>query len=762
MERVGKRIPRVDAYEKVTGRAQYTDDLFEREALVIKVCHATVANGYVTHIDVEKALKVPGVVKIVTCLDVPDIEFPTAGHPWSTDPKHQDISDRKLLNRRVRYYGDDVAAVVAEDEVAAMRAVRLIQVDYEQYPPVFTAREAMAPGASTLHEAKPNNVIASSSYELGDYQAATALPGLVKTAGVYVCQPVQHCHIENPISYAYVEKGRVVVVASTQIPHIMRRVVAQALGIKWGDVRVIKPYIGGGFGNKQDVLYEPLCAYLSTQVGGRLVKLDVSREETFASTRSRHGMEIAIESYAHPDGRLVARSYDSLCPNGAYASHGHAIAANGLNGFRHLYRDEVASRGSATTVYTNRPASGAMRGYGIPQLNFALESHMDDVAWALKLDPTVVREMNMMEQGYVDPYTGIACNTCGLKACIEKGKKYVDWDKKRALYARETGPIRRGVGMAIFSYKTGVYPISLETAACRMTLNQDGSVQLMMGATEIGQGADTVFTQMAAETLNVPIESVHILSTQDTDISPFDPGAYASRQTYVSGRAVKMTAEKLLEEILTYAGEMLGRECAGLALEDAVVVDALSGEALLPLADVALEATYSLTHSKHLAAECTSQTKDNTFSLGATFVEIEVDLPLGKIDVKKIINVHDCGTLINPQLAEMQVHGGMSMALGMVLGEQMIFDPKTGRLLNGNLLDYKMMTALDTPDLQADFVETYDPTGPYGNKALGEPPAISGMAAVRNALLQATGIGFNELPLAPQKLVERFKQAGLI
>lgn len=759
---VGKSLPRVDAYEKVTGRARYTEDLTPPGALVARVLHSTIANGYVVRMDTSKARAIPGVVRVVTCFDVPERDFPTAGHPWSTDPKHQDIADRRLLNRRVRYYGDDIAAVVAEDEVTCARALRAIEVEYDAHEPVLDAEAAMRPDADQLHEGFKNNVIGHSSYELGDFDAAIKQEGLIHTQGDYANAAVQHCHLENPVSCAYMENGRVVVITSTQIPHIVRRVVGQALGLDWGKVRIIKPYIGGGFGNKQDVLYEPLTAYLAMLVGDRPVLLNLSREETFTSTRTRHAISFHIESWARPDGRLVARSMKSLADNGAYAAHGHGIAANGMNAFRHLYQDELASRGETTTVYTNLPAAGAMRGYGIPQVNFALESHMDDLALRLGMDPVALRRMNMMREGYEDPYTGIKANTCGLNECLDKGMAYIGWEEKRRAYAGQTGPVRRGVGMAIFSYKTGVYPISLETSACRMTLNQDGSIQLMMGGTEIGQGADTVFCQMAAETVGVRDEDVHIISTQDTDVAPYDPGAYASRQTYVGGGAIKKTALELRARILEYAAEMLSRPAAGLSLADGQIVDANSGEILLGLKEVALESTYSLTHSRHIVAEETNQTKSNTFSLGCTFAEVEVDMPVGQIRVLKIINVHDCGRVINPQLAQMQVHGGMSMALGAVLGERLLYDKNTGRQLNGNLLDYKLMTALDTPDLAADFVETEDPTGPYGNKALGEPPAISPMAAVRNAVLNATGEAFDVLPLSPDRLVERFKRKHLI
>ena len=315
--------------------------------------------------------------------------------------------------------------------------------------------------------------------------------------------------------------------------------------------------------------------------------------------------------------------------------------------------------------------------------------------------------------------------------------------------------------MAAFCYKTGVYPISLETASCRMSLNQDGSTQVQMGATEIGQGADTVFTQMAAETLGIPEEQIYIVSSQDTDVTPFDTGAYASRQTYVSGKALKKTALLLKERILNYASYMTGITADSLDLISGTIVNTSDHEPLLAMADLAQEAFYSLEHSVHITAEATNQCKENTFASGACFAEIEVDIALGKIKVLKILNVHDSGILMNPQLAKAQVHGGMSMGLGYGLGEILLYD-KDGRPLNNNLLDYKIPTSMDTPELNVEFVELEDPTGPYGNKALGEPPAIPVAPALRNALLHATGVAVDSLPLDPQKLVEHFRNAGLL
>ncbi|HIS63114.1 MAG TPA: xanthine dehydrogenase molybdenum-binding subunit XdhA [Candidatus Scybalomonas excrementigallinarum] len=760
---VGKNITRVDAVLKVTGEAKYVADLEPQNVLVAKVLHSTIANGIVKSFDLEEAKKVKGVVKIITCFEVPDIQFPTPGHPWSTEKAHQDIADRKLLNERVRYYGDDIAVVVAENDIAANRALRRIKVEYEELEPVLDPEEAMKEGASVLHKEYPNNVLGHSSFQIGEgtYEEATKEEGLVLLEKEYRTQPVQHCHMEVAHSFAYMEQDRIVVVSSTQIPHIVRRVIGQALGIPWGKVRVIKPYIGGGFGNKQDVLYEPLNAFVCTKVGGRPVKLELTREETLGCTRTRHGIKYKIKGAVRKDGTLVARDFKAYSNQGAYASHGHAIAANGANVFKQLYQDEKVLESESYTVYTNCITAGAMRAYGIPQGDFVTEALIDDLAYAISMDPLEFRLKNCMKSDYVDPHLGFGGTSFGLLECIEKGRQYIHWEEKREAYKNQTGDKRRGVGMAIFCYKTGVYPISLETSSCRMVLNQDGSIQLQMGATEIGQGADTVFAQMAAESTGITEEKIHVISTQDTDVTPFDTGAYASRQTYVSGMAVKKTGELLKDKILSYAEWKTKYPKDAMDICENQIVKKETGETLLSVADLAVEAIYSLERSEHITAEATSQCKSNAFSFGATFVEVEVDIPYGKIEIVDIINVHDSGTLINPTLAKAQVHGGMSMSLGYVLGEELLYNEK-GKPLNNNLLDYKMPTAMDTPELRVEFVETYDKTAPYGNKSLGEPPAISPAPAIRNAMLHATGVAFDSLPLNPEKLVLRFMEEGLI
>lgn len=758
---IGKSVTRVDAFDKATGRSKYTDDLCERNALVAKIYHSSIANGNVKSIDTSEAEKIPGVVKVVTCFDVPKNYFPTAGHPWSTDISHQDVADRLLLTDRVRFYGDEVAAVIAENEIAAKQAVRALKVEYEEYPFVLDVQEAMKDGAPQLHEKYVNNILGHSSIRKGNLEEAIKEPGLVKIDQWYDTPIVQHCHIENHICFASMENGKITVVSSTQIPHIVRRVVGQALGIPWGSVRIIKPYIGGGFGNKQDALYEPLCAYLSTAVGGRLVKLDVTREETFVSNRTRHAIRSHIISWVRPDGTFAARKLECFSNQGAYASHGHGIAAKGMNAFPQLYPCENVEC-DAYTVFTNMPVAGAMRGYGIPQAMFPVESQSDDIALKIGMDPVEFRRKNLMPVGYVDGFSKNENYYDTFNQCLNKGKAYIDYDRKRKEYANQTGLIRKGVGCAVFWYNTAVWPISLETSSCRMVMNQDGSIQVQLGETEIGQGADTAFGQMAADTLGIPFEKVHVISCQDTDITPFGTGSYASRQTYVGGFSIKQTALLLKERILKYAHELTRMPVFNLDIREGKIVRTTDGRELMTLGELATEAFYSLANCQHLTSESTYQIKSNAYSFGCCFAEVEVDIPMCKAKLVDIINVHDCGQLINPALAEAQVHGGMSMGIGYALSEQLLIDEKTGRTLNDNLLDYKLSTTMDHPHLEAQFVENYEPTSAFGTKSLGEPPACPVAPAIRNAILNATGVSMYQIPMTSQNLFKRFKEEGLI
>ena len=759
---VGTSEPRVDGYDKAAGRTKYYEDRMPAEALFVKLKHAEKAHAIVRSIDTAEAEAIDGVVKVLTCFDVPELPFPTAGHPWSMDPTHQDVADRLLLNRHVRYWGDEVALVIAENEVAASQGVRALKVEYEELPFVLDAQKAMEPDAPRLHERFPNNILKHSDIRIGDYKTAIREPGLVKVEGWYETPTVQHAHIENHGCFAYMENGRITVVSSTQIPHIVRRVVGQALGRPWADIQIIKPYVGGGFGNKQDVLYEPLCAWCCTQVGGRPVRVDCSREETFVSNRVRHAIRFHIVTWLRPDATIAARKVELWSNQGAYASHGHSIAAKALGSFPQHYPCQHFE-GDAWTVFTNRPAAGAMRGYGMPQASFADESNIDDCARVMGMEPMEFRRLNIMPQGFHDSFSGNTNYYDSFRQCMDRGAALIDYARKREEYSHDSGPIRRGIGLATFWYNTAVYPISLETSSNRMLLNLDGTVTLQCGETEIGQGADTAYAQMTAEALGLAsYRDVRVVSCQDTDITPTGLGAYASRQTYVAGFSIRQTAGLLKEKILKYAQELTRQSPDCMDIAEGNIVRRGDGALLMSLKELAMTAQYNPVHSEHLTAESTYTIRNNAYSFGCSFAEVEVDIPMCKAQVKRIINVHDCGRLINPALAEAQVHGGQSMGIGFGLSEQLLFDEKTGKPLNNNLLDYKLSTFMDHPRLEADFIQNPEPSSPYGTKALGEPPTCSPAPAIRNAILQATGVAVNHIPINPHTLFAAFTEAGLI
>lgn len=781
---VGKSVRRVDAITKVTGKAKYTDDFSVIDMLVGKILHSPHAHAVIKKIDVSKAKALPGVEAVLTDKDLPRISYTTslpgviedalddqeeverikygtAGHPYSLDPSHRDKEDRHILTKKARFVGDAIAAVVATDELIAQKALKLIDVEYEVLEALTSTDAALREGAPLIHEESESNILASGGFAIGDVEEAFQESDYV-FEGEYETSIVQHCHMENQTSYAYLDADqRIVIVTSTQIPHIVRRIVAQALGISWGRVRVIKPYVGGGFGNKQDVCIEPLNAAMTLAVGGRPVKLELSREECMIDTRTRHAIKFKIKTGINQDGKINGIYISAISNTGAYASHGHSIVSSAGGKFRTLYPTK-ALKYEPITVYTNLPVAGAMRGYGTPQIFFAFESHIEDIAKKLNMDPIEIRRKNLVEVGYVDPISKNKIMSCGIRECIDKGKQLIKWDEKKVLYKEQSGDKRRGVGMACFSYASGTYPVALELAGARLVLNQDGSVQLQIGATEIGQGSDTVLAQMVAEVLGLPMDMVHVLSSQDTDNSPFDTGSYASRQTYVSGMAVEKAALEVKEKILGFATSMTDIPAHRLDLVAQNIVYKQSGEIVLSLEKVAMQSYYDRVLAQPITSDVSNNARINAMPFGVTFAEVEVDIKTGKIEILEIYNVHDSGKIINPRLAEGQVQGGVSMGIGYALSEQLLFDEVTGKSLNNNLLDYKLPTIMDTPDIGVAFVETDDPTGPFGVKALGEPPVITPAPAVRNAVLDATGVGFNRLPMNPQRVFESFKEAGLI
>ncbi len=759
-EVVGKSETRKDAVAKVTGKAKYADDFFERDMLVGKVLRSPYAHANIRSIDVSRAKALPGVEAVITGKDLPGIKYATAGHPWALEVEHRDVADRLMLADKVRYWGEGVAAVVAMDSLTAEKALKLIKVEYEELPIVLDPEEAMLPGAPVIHEDKPDNIISSFGETIGNVEEDFAKADYI-FEGDYETSIVQHSHMEIQSAYAYVDTDdRIVIVSSTQIPHIVRRIVGQALGLSWGRIRVIKPYIGGGFGNKQDVIIEPLTAAMSLAVKGRPVRYALTREECFIDTRTRHAMKFHMKTGVTKEGKLLGINIKVVSNNGAYASHGHTIAMSAGGKFRLLY-DFNSIKYEPVTVYTNLPAAGAMRGYGCPQVFFALDSHIEDIAREMKLDSIEFRRQNLISQGKVDPDSDIVVRSFGLNECIEKGRQLIKWDEKLKKYKDQKGIKRRGLGMSCFSYATGTYPHGFEIAGARIVMNQDGSIQLQIGATEIGQGSDTVLSQIAAEVLGLPIDMVHVISQQDTDITPFDTGAYASRQTFVSGAAVKKAAKEARRKVLELAAGKVGLNADELDIKDARIIEKKLGREICTLEDIAMESYYDKVNAAPITSEVSENCRVNAMAYGVTFAEVEVDMETGKIEVAEIYNVHDSGVIVNPLLAEGQVQGGVSMSLGYALSEQLLFDRKTGKPLNNNFLDYKLQTIMDTPEIGAAFVELPDPAGSVGQKSLGENTTISPAPAIRNAVLDATGIAFGKIPLTPQSVFEKMKESGL-
>ena len=599
---IGQNVERWDAIAKVQGKADYSADLPKKNVLYGKILRATIAHGLVKKLDISEALKVEGVIKVLTPDDLPDLKFPTAGHPYTLDPKLADIADRNILTKRVRLYGDEIAAVIAENELAAEKALEKIKVEYEEFPFYLSPEESLAEGAVEIHDGS-KNLIASTKATVGDLKKGLEEADHI-IEGEYKTQIVQHCHMENQVAYAY--KGsdqRWVCVSSTQIPHICRRILGEAFGMPWGKFRVVKPFIGGGFGNKQDVTIEPLVVAMSMAVGGEPVMVELQREESIAWTRVRHAISYKAKLGIKKDGTITALEMEAISNNGAYASHGHSIVGKGAGILQSLYKMPNMEYNSKT-VYTNTASAGAMRGYGVPQVIFAMESMIEKAAKELGIDPVELRMKNLVGPNTENPVSHVMFFSNKLKECVEEGIKSFEWEKRRKeADGQKTGDFRRGVGMAVFAYATGVYPKSLEIGGCRLTLNQDGTVKLMVGATEIGQGSDTVFKQMVAETTGIPYDHIYTDMNTDTDYSPFDTGAYASRQSYVSGMAVRKAAIELKEKILDAVKKFDDIDQLHTDIVDGNIVYKHSGEVIQSVGDLALKSYYDLAKGECITAE---------------------------------------------------------------------------------------------------------------------------------------------------------------
>lgn len=757
MKVIGKDTARVDGRALATGQPVFADDIELKNVLHCKVLHSDVAHARIKRIDASAARSIPGIVAVYTHEDFNQHYYTTAGQGYP-EPGPRDY---RILDDTVRYVGDRVALVTAETLSAAQLALTRIKVEYEKLPAVFDPREALTgqvvvhpeAGKSGIHDCK-HNIACHIAAEVGDVAAAFADADHV-FEGEYSTPFVQQAHIEPHICLSWRdEHNRIVIRSATQVPFHARRIVAEVLGLDVGQVRVIKPRVGGAFGGKQEILNEELVAAVTLKTG-RPARLEYTREEEFYAARCRHPQITKFKIAVDEDHRLQAIDLKILENSGSYGAHALTVMSVTAQKVLSLYRaPNLRVHGDA--VYTNLPIAGAYRGYGAPQGFFGLEVLMDEIAAELKIDPIKLRHKNYVQVGDDLPIAAILgegregfpaqVRSTGLHDCLEEGKKLIDWDAHRN--ESKSGTIRKGVGVAAVGQGSGIPGIDMGSAFIKM--NEDASFNLLVGATDLGTGSDTVLAQIAAEEIGVPVEKIIVYSS-DTDRTPFDTGAYASSTTYISGAAVRKAAKEVKRQILDLGKKLLAADEA--EIRDGQVVTPAG--ASLSFGEICTKTFYTEEQTQ-IMATASHMSFDSPSPYNATFAAVSVDTATGLVTVDKVVSVTDSGQVINPRMAEGQVEGAIPQSLGMTLSEFMVFDGR-GRPVNTDFNQYHIYTAIDMPEIVARFVHTHEPTGPYGAKAAAEIPINGPAPAVVNAIYNACGVRIRELPVTPEAILEGLK-----
>ena len=759
MRTVGQNVRKVDGVKLVTGAPAFTDDAQLPGLLIGKVLPSPHAHARIVRIDTGKARALPGVHAVLTYQDVKRVPHTTAGQAWPEPSPY----DTYLLDSKVRFVGDRVAAVAAESRAIAEEALRLIEVEYEVLAPVLDMEQAMEPGAPVVHDEPDSkniydaqhNIAAHIMREIGNVDEAFREAEYVFERE-YRTQRQQHCMLEPHVTICWLDgDARLVIRSSTQVPYHCRRQVAMILGLPVGRIHVIKPRIGGGFGGKQEMLLEDICGALALATR-RPVKIEYTREEEFYMARSRHPQILRMKLGLKRDGTVMASHLKVLATTGAYGSHASTVQGNTGSKVLPLFR-APNQRFECDVVYTNTPVAGAFRGYGCPQGYFAMESLADEIAEALKMDPLEFHRKNVIRLGDIDKLSaqlgegreGLprVIRSCGLPQCLEKAAAAIDWDKKRGAPAGCRSPVKHGVGMACAMQGSGIAGIDWASAFLKM--NEDGSFFLQVGASDVGAGADTVLAQIAAETLGVSLDKI-IITSGDTDFTPFDTGAYASSTTIITGGAVKSAAEKVRAQVLSLAAKMLDTPVENLECGNNQVVSKDEPRRAVSMTDVGLQALYR--EKLQIMDAASHFNTDSPPPFSATFAEVAVDTQTGKVRVEHLVTAVDPGVAINPMQAEGQVEGAVTQGLGFALTEDLMLDEE-GRPLNANFLDYKIFSAKDMPKLTTILVETEEPLGPYGAKSVSEVP-INGVApAIANAIYHATGVRIRKLPIRAEDML---------
>ena len=753
MKYVNQPVRKTDAMALVTGKPVYTDDLAPKDCLIVKVLRSPHANAWVEEIKTGNAMKVPGIACILTYKDVPQKRFTLAGQ---TSPE-MSPDDRLIIDRHVRFVGDTVAIVAGETEAAVDKAMKRIKVEYRVEPAVLDIHKAKD-NPVVIHPEEnwklkiplggdnKRNLCASAVEEHGDVDEV--LRNCKYTVEeTYHTKANQQTMMETFRTACYMDHfGRLIVLSSTQIPFHVRRIVGRALDIPSSKVRVIKPRIGGGFGAKQTSVSEIYPAVVTWKTG-RPSKMIFSRYESMICSSPRHEMEIKVRVGADENGIVKAIDVYTLSNTGAFGEHGPTTV--GLSGHKSigLYRHTEAYRFAFDVVYTNMQAAGAYRGYGATQGIFAVESAVNELAHKMGMDPVKLKELNMPAEG--EPLPGYpdvpVAQSCSMDRCMARAKEMMNWDARYPFKDMGNGKVR-GVGVAMAMQGSSI--AGVDVGGADIKLNEDGSYTLALGCSDMGTGCDTILAQMAADCLETSMENIVVFSV-DTDISPYDSGSYASSTTYTTGMAVIKACTALREKICELGAEMLETEKEKVDFDGSFVFCTEEDEKKVSLEQVALKSTFFNNIELQAVKEYSSPISPPPFMVG--MAEVEVDKETGTVELLDYVAVVDCGTPINPNLARVQTEGGIAQGVGMALFEDVQYTDK-GKIRNNSFMQYKIPTREDIGNIRVDFESSYEPSGPFGAKSIGELVIDTPFPAIAEAVYNATGVRVRELPITPEKV----------
>ncbi len=752
MRYVNQPVIKSDAMALVTGKPVYMDDIAPRDCLVVKLLRSPHAHALIEDISVDKALLVPGIEAVFTYRDVPQERFTLAGQTYPEPSPY----DRLILDRRLRYVGDPVAIVAGRDEASVEKAMKLIKVTYQVLQPVLDPHEALD-GEILVHPEEnwkalcpvgadnKRNLCASARDEMGDVDQVLADCDVVVDQ-VYRTKANQQAMMETFRTYTYMDhNGRLNIVSSTQIVFHVRRIIANALGIPKSRIRVTKPRIGGGFGAKQTSVSEVYPAFVTWKTG-KPAKIIFTREESMTASSPRHAMELHVRMGADRDGKLRAIDVYTLSNTGAYGEHGPTTV--GLSGHKSipLYHDLEAYRFAYDVVYTNRMSAGAYRGYGATQGTFAVETAANELAAKLGMDPVAFRLKNMVRQGDVMPaYYGETATSCALDRCLLRAKELMGWDEKYPCRDMGNGKVR-SVGVAMTMQGSGISGVDVGSATLK--LNDAGFYTLLIGSADMGTGCDTILAQIAAECLDCDLDLITVRAA-DTDTSPYDSGSYASSTTYVTGKAVEQACEKMRQKITESGAAMLGCP-ADQAEFDGSVVKNLADGSQVTLAEIGWKSQSGFSGDLEVTVTHSSPVSPPPYMVG--MAEIELDKETGSVQVINYVGVVDCGTPINSNLARVQTEGGIGQGIGMALFEDVQYTP-AGKVRENSFMQYKIPNRMDVGNITVDFESSYEQTGPFGAKSIGEVVINTPCPAIAHAVYNACGCWFRELPITPEKIL---------